>query len=387
MVPGGIAPQPIEAVYEPLSSSQVLGVQRQPQYDELGNFIGYKKVSSKVLNTEAPESIAQKYELMFQPTDDPNMLLAVHRKPTLDQYGNVVGYEDVKSQLVPKEEAAKFKDVTTQVRAGGTDLSNPEELYQLYKNLREKSQYGQYGFGTSEAKQATGELIRDVQGQLRQAIPELKTSDAAIAALKKGANLLGADMDLNLDAVDEQKVMQQVVELINQQEAIGSSGAIAREKVNQFINTVRPFYPDLAQRAADSFKELGERTMAAKDVSGLFRAGALNTIKRSAMAAGNVVGGVERPVYQGVEALGKAAKSKITAAGQAVYNLTPDSLRMKGEELLLSPTSQAAKELGKVLTSLPDKDERTRNAILFGLMQNPAYRRWLNSEENEEGVK
>ncbi len=373
MVPGGTDPRPIELEYRTTGEpGQIHGVQKQAQFDADGNPIGYKKVASKVLNTEAPQG-PQKFELIFEATDDPNMLLAIHRRPVVDpKSGKVTGYQDVKSQLVPKEEAAKYKDISVVGRGGGRDLSRPTEMWQLYKDLKQKSMYGDKSFQSQEAQETAGGLIKDINGLMRGTVPGVAETDAKIASLKRGLEFLGIEDTINVDPV---KIRNKIIDLINKQENLGGSGGKARNQVDDFRDAIKDHYPELANEVERMVLDLGEQAKASKAVAGLTEAGMMNTVKRSSMAVGNAIG-------LGVHKTGKAISSGL----QSVNKHSPEKLTAMGTALINSQGSKATVELGKILLKAATEPERARNAILFGLMQNPAYRKKLDemSPKDEE---
>lgn len=319
-------------------------------------------VQKKMEQMLAPgSSTSVPMEVIYEPTDVANKTMGVIRQAMYDDMGNFAGYKKIASKLMDSDEAAKFKDITENVRAGGRDLSKPEELYQLYKDLKQKSSYGDYSFKSQEAQKATSGSVKDVQGLLRNSIDGLEATDAKIASLKRGASLLGMEDTVN---VDKQQMMNKVIDLINRQEQVGATGAKARQQLAEFAIAIRAEHPGLAKSVESKIKDLGEQAIASKAVAGIVQPGVVSTIKRSAVAAGNV-------------------------AGQAVYKmakLPPEALVARAQQIG-AKGGKAAQELSRIIGSLPDKNERERNAILFGLMQNPAYRQYLNSDDNGEEVK
>lgn len=293
-------------------------------------------------------------EVIFEATDVPNKTIGVIRQKMYDDMGNFSGWRKVASKLMDSDEAAKFKDVTEQVRAGGKDLRDPKQLYQLYKDLKQKSGFGDYSFKSQEAQKMAGESMKDVQGMLRGTVPGLANTDAKIASLKQGANVLGMEDTVQ---VDTQGMMNKVIDLINNQEKTGPAGSKAREQLQMFVNSIRAEHPGLAKSVESKIKDLGEQAIMSKAVGGIVEPGIVSTAKRGAAAVGNIAG-------YGVHKLTK---------------LPPEAWVQKSQEILSKAgNSPAAQQLAKIVGTLPDKPERERNAILFGLMQNPAYRQWLN---------
>ena len=82
---------------------------------------------------------------------------------------------------------------------------------------------------------------------------------------------------------------------------------------------------------------------------------------------------------------GKAAGTvkKLSDVGVAqMSKMTPQWLKQTASTLSQN-ASPAAQEISNILIKAADADERSRNAIIFGLMQNPAYRQWISPSESE----
>lgn len=322
----------------------------------------YKKVASKVLNVEqAPE---QAFEAVLLPTDDPNLVVGLIRQPILNNKGQVVDYKVIQQKLIPKEEAARFKDITEKARAGGKDLSDPKQLYQLYRDLKQKSTYGDYSFKSEVAQKQTADAMRNVQGMLRSTIPGIAETDAKIHALNKAAELLHLGETKAPDILDTQQMRERLVDFINRQELVGPSGAKARQRLKDAVQILQPHYPELANEMNQIVPELGEQAMTAKATSGIVQPGIVSTPKRWAAVGGNAVGQV----------INKMA------------NLPPEAIRSKANLILIKFPSQAGRQLSEVLNKMADKTVGERNALLFGLMQNPVYRKWLSEDNTNQDM-
>lgn len=300
-------------------------------------------------------------EVIYEQTDIPNKTMGIIRQPMYDEMGNFSGYKKIASKLMDSDEAAKFKDITENVRGGGRDLSKPEELYQLYKDLKQKSSYGDYSFKSQEASKQTGDAMKDVQTLLRESVGGLEQTDAKIASLKNGADVLGIEDTKNIDT---QKIMNKVIDLVNQQENVGPTGSKAREKLVEFAQAIRAEHPELAKRVETQVKDMGEQAFMSKGISGLSDLGKANTYKRMAGAAGNVVG-------LGVYNLSKAPPERV----RQVFSMAASKMG----------NTRAAQELSNIGEKFLAADQTRRNAILFGLMQNPAYKKLLEPEIGSEG--
>ncbi len=393
-LPGQADPNEISVHYEPTDipildgagnptgKTKMLAVFRQQALAadtvEVGGQV--KKLDSKILRTQAPKVDPAKIELLIEATDDPNMVLAYARQAKYDSQGRIIGYSDVLApRLLPKEEAARFKDVAEKVRAGGRDMADLNQFNRYLKDLNEVGQFGGTPFKTQDALQTQGKLYTEgrdmfrnrVDGYLKDefgaSMPTVQGTDEKISAFKRGLETLRTgDNTVNPDIRDKQKMYETVSGLVNRQELVGNSGSMARERVSAFIAEIRKADPEMAARLEKQFADLGEQASVSKATAGLTQAGVVNTVKRSAVAVGNGMGlavhGLSKLPPQAVRSLAAKAAAKGSKAYQGLANI-----------------------LGK----LPDQDDRSRNAVIFGLMQHPEYRQWLmeQSELQPEGVK
>jgi hypothetical protein len=367
-----------------------LGVIKQPQFDVDGQFIGYKKIATKQLHPErqvkrgltpeGPTPSEQPLEMIFEPLGE-GKVQGIIRQPIVDEAGNITGYKNVVSRAMDEAEAAKFKDITSKVRSGGRDRTNIQNFKRMLDDLKEVGQYGGTPFASREASNKAGNLFTEGRDMLRNRVdtalteefgPNMQTLgkvDGDIHSIKKGIETLRlGDETINQSVQDKQKAYEAMVDLINRQELVGGSGAKARERAAQFVEEIRKVDPKYAAKLEAQIADLGEQASVSKVTAGITDASKLSGVKRHAVAAGNMMG---------------LGANKMAAGIEKLRNMAPDSMRAIGQRFLVDPTSKGKQELGKILSKLPDKTERERNAILFGIMQNPAYRKWLQEEDQQ----
>jgi hypothetical protein len=390
-IPGASTSHPMEISYEPIEgTNEVLGVIKQPQFDVDGQFIGYKKIATKQLHPErqvkrgltpeGPTPSEQPLEMIFEPLGE-GKVQGIIRQPIVDEAGNITGYKNVVSRAMDEAEAAKFKDITSKVRSGGRDLTNIKNFKRMLDDLKEVGQYGGTPFASREASNKAGNLFTEGRDMLRNRVdtalteefgPNMQTLgkvDGDIHSIKKGIETLRlGDETINQSVQDKQKAYEAMVDLINRQELVGGSGAKARERAAQFVEEIRKVDPKYAAKLEAQIADLGEQASVSKVTAGITDASKLSGVKRHAVAAGNMMG---------------LGANKMAAGIEKLRNMAPDSMRAIGQRFLVDPTSKGKQELGKILSKLPDKTERERNAILFGIMQNPAYRKWLQEEDQQ----
>lgn len=346
-IPGSQHPHPLELSYEPIPDSKnVLGIIRQPQFDADGNAIGYRKIKTQIIEPDALPLPKPKLEMLLQPTDVPGKSLGIIRQAVLDEEGNVTGYKKLASKLLSEEEAATWKDMSETVRAGGKDLSEPEQLYQLYKDLKQKSDFGDFSYRTPDAKIATGQAIDDVQAMLRNYMSELEPTDRRIHAIKQAQEILGSTDR------DPRNVMKTFASLLGKTEDTNLTSAGARRDLAGLINQIKIGNPELGHQIESKAQDLANKFA--------------------------VTGAVQKEIYlpRPTATLKAFAAKGANLLGYGIGQVTPEWMQMTASKLA-STGGKAQKLLSNVLSKAASKDDQTRTAIMFGLMQQPAYRELL----------
>lgn len=347
--PGSMSPTPLELHYEPIEGSpgKVVGMIRQPQSDADGHFMGYKTIAKQAIEPDAPVFDQPKIKMTMTPTEVPGKSLGQIHQAQFDEQGNFLKYKTVASKLLNEEDAADFKDMAETVRAGGRDLTEPEQLLDLYKNLKEKSKFGSEPFGTAEAQGETGRAIENIQALLRDNIGELEPTDAKISALKQAQEILG-----NIDDKDPYSAVKLMGGLIGKSGDTSLSGDLAQRKLADAVNQIKIANPQLGHQIEAQAMNLASK------------------MRVTASAAEKVY--LPRPLATPQAFAAKGAN----LLGYGIGQVTPDWMRSTASTLA-AKGSQASKMLSNVLSKAAEKDDQTRTAIMFGLMQQPGYRDML----------
>lgn len=348
-IAGHQSPTPYEASYETMENQpgKVLGVIKQPQYDDQGNFNGYKKIHSRIISDEAAEA---PIEMQIEPhPEQSGKVMGIIRRPVKDAEGNITGYDVLSQKTLNAQEEAKFKDVAETVREKKFDLSNPKHLYQLRKDLKVRGDQpknpweAEKAFSSPEAQGQVKSSMNDINEILRNHIPELQPVDQQLTAYNQALEELPIKK-----GVEAEDVGKKMASLILQSRDAGPEAAHAKRTLENYFNKLRIANPELAHKLEGEMAhaaETQELTGAAAEKSYLPRP--LAKPQPLAAKAGNI-------------------------AGYSIGYVTPQWLRNLGSNLAQKGT-QASASLGKVMTEMAEKDDRTRNAMMFVLMQNPAY--------------
>lgn len=318
-------------------------------------------------------------ETVYEDVDVPGQVAGIVRQairvldPETNEY-KITGYKKLASRLLNVDDIPEYRTRTQQVREGGRDLSEPQRLYQLYKDLKQKTKFGDSSFQSDEAKKAAGELTGKISESLKESVPGIRQTDEGIAAYKRAAEALGIPDTQN---INEKQIRDRIISIIGQEGKVGVGGIKAQETVDLFLKELSQANPEMAARLAKDFQKYGTQVGTIQEInkplSLLSLASPLSITRTLGSGAANLGG-----YYAGKTA---QAASKIGASGVAsIKKYTPDILRQKADQLnqLATPS---AKKVAEVLVRAADADERARNAILFGLLQNPAYRQYFKDEE------
>lgn len=333
-------------------------------------------------------------DTVYEDVDVPGQVAAVVRQRMYNENpetGELVdaGFRKLASKLIKEDEIPGFKTVTEQVRAGGKKLSNVEEMHQLYKDLKEKSQFGDQGFKSAEVRRVTGETIQDIQNLLRtgnlqgevienHGIPQLQKTDEVIHKYNKALGKLGITDSQDFDA---DKVRDRVIGLIGQEGKMNVGAVKAQERIDDFLKELGSVNPQMAEKMGAELADSGQLLNTMQHINKPVTS-AVNAINPLAWSRAFGTGGanITGVAVRGMKDIGKEGVAKVS-------QMTPDWLKQSANRLAQS-TKPAEKELSNLLFKVADKDDRARNATLAVLLQSPAYRKILGmSDTDQEEVK
>lgn len=303
----------------------------------------------------------------YEPVDVPGKVAAVVRQKLYDADGNENGYKKLASRLVDEESIPNYKTSTEEVRQDPSDLTRLPEAEQLRKDLAEKSKFGDQSFKSPEVLNMAGKLTQDVRDAARLAKPQLDTVDSAISNLKQSAESIGIT---DTKDINEQSIMNKIINLINANRQGGASGIKAREQIDQFINHLDPVNPRLATKLRSNMDRLSSKLsvieQSNKELSFL---APLSTARTLATSGANLAG-------YGISKAAQGIKNFSSSTSPEWMQSTAQKLSQVG--------SKGAQDLSQILTKAASKDDRARNALMFGLMQNPGYRQLLTPHTEDE---
>lgn len=256
-------------------------------------------------------------------------------------------------EFLPPEEVTKYRRVIERV-GGKTDISPTEarELRQTFQAYTPKGEMPLAGKVANEAIKTTQELGEAVE----QVAPGFSKANRAYSNFKNALDILDIDVD-----VDVGEALGKLGKRLENIQKDTPSGFMHRKIMDEFIDELAQADYKVAKETKDALYDVAERMdlaferMAPSVVAGKSGATLRTGISGLPIAVGNVGGRMIRDVFG------------------------PKLMDAIGKKLVLSK-DKISQKLGVELTRGAKADEKTKQAILFGIMQNPVYRKILQRE-------
>lgn len=186
---------------------------------------------------------------------------------------------------------------------------------------------------------------------------------------EKIQNLIEAQDVFNLGkGLDELGNEKQLTPLLQRLESDTVSSDIARSKFEKGIGALKAAEPEMGGRIENQARELAERYDLARDINKPI------TISREGAKRALTMGA--NPIGLAAGKLGETVPGKIASK---VINFTPETMAAAGQKL----TAKGSK-FGPILTKLSTEPDQKRKAMMFSLMQQPAFREAIKSEPDDE---
>jgi len=269
----------------------------------------------------------------------------------------------------PIEVFKLFKDLKQNMAPSGKDLGERRVFAEMDRALKEGLQEGVESLPESYSKMSDNlAMIEAITGKSPSKFQS--TKDKVLTRERMG-NLL-------LEKSPEMKAKTKLLDIME--------GFEDPLKLGKQVKGLKEIAPDLAKRIEDEVPDIAEKIRLGMSID----PNELKTISpdlRSQIAA--QFGGGIGIVRKGSAVAGKGAKAIVDFTKDMTKSLTsasPDKLNS-----IVNKLSQkggvVADNLARGLGKLVDKDRRDRQAILFGIMQNPAYREEMESIQRDFEVE
>lgn len=272
------------------------------------------------------------------------------------------------SELTPKE-----KSVSTFI-GGKSDLS-AQELDNLRKDLQQFTGRGDQAFQDPRAQKIALNMVNDLGETIQEISPGYQRANQGYSNVKNIIKDMGLD---GIQSVDD--VMRAITGDINKVLSENPSGYTEKFILDRFKEKLRQSDPDLAIKIIPELEEVVRRTELAQQraTPGLV-VGKTVTARTGAEGIPTVMGNIAgRAVGEVKKDISKATPETI----KRFAKMSSEKLQQISQKYSTSDRP-ALQNLSNILNNMASKDERLRNSILFGLLQNPVYRQVLSEESGE----
>lgn len=333
------------------------------------------------LRQQRPES-----GYLAQIMDDPN-LTPIDIKTDSESGLKYLSYRNnttgkVESAFLPDDTSIYSKLRPTKIREGGKQALTPEELIEAKRSFSEMTPI----VDPSMSRKVGREAINITKG-----LDELLPPDAK-AKSKEISDLMGVygqmtgrnPMDV-LDAAEKGKVREGLGSLLIEASPEIKTKTRLEDILKGFADPTRPdravkglreIAPDLAARLETEAPDIAEKIRLGISLDPK-ELGTISPDLRGQLAA--QFGGGIGIIRKGAAMAGSGTKSitdRVTQVQKELTELSPEGLNNVVNRLYTTG-SATAKSLGDTLSKAVEKDKRGRQAVMFSIMQNPAYRELL----------
>ena len=220
-------------------------------------------------------------------------------------------------------------------------------------------------------RQAARDGLGYLQSDLSAQLPELKDNDASYAALKNAQKLFGKKYNTQDQLIQSTKQGN----LLQRSSQDTLSGVSAKQQLANAMNEVRKVSPDLADKMQQSLGSSLEnfnlaKTAHAPDIN-------MTSLGQSINKSGAWIGA------KAGETAHSVMNNPVMRASKTLYSASDDALKAFSQKLS-SSGGDTGKMLGKALDqALNNKNQMSKNAIIFSIMQNPMLRNMVGTGEEE----
>jgi hypothetical protein len=292
--------------------------------------------------------------------------------------------EAMKMRQQQEAEMAKpqFQDIQQQVRAGGRNIQNPQELYNLQQMMQQFGNPVSGRLQTSDMRQVAANASKQLSNVLKQNVGTSDV-DATLHAFNNIGEVLGIDTNqLNMPGGTGEKAkndaLKSVFNLVNP-ENFSDNDLINKEKLGYIAKQLKVFSPEMSESFLQNVEEQAKNRGLVKEFTKPITGQSFMHPILSAARAG-----ISKTAYNAAYNVGdqiskmKADYGPSIQAGQKVFSeYAPQSLQDMASRAATSG-DQTMQQFGQVLSKLATADERTRNSMIFVLQQQAGYKAMMD---------
>jgi hypothetical protein len=334
--------------------------------------------------SNAVDDVTQKYDELLNSAQKQaeNLRLNGDVIDHSDWFNSALNAINSAKQFIPESDATgqaaldKLNNLISGYGEAWGDQLTPTQAVFLKRKLGQLGSEGDTQLGDDYARQLANRLISPLRGRGMNEVESTFDLPPGFVPLKNvitdGIEGLPENVQTVHKMLNARDDMPDLTTLLNAQKG-GRAGVDATNKINDFYNalpdevvdTIKPVLDAAGQKAG-----IAEAINASTLGSGILGTG---IGKGAVYGAGNVVGAATRDIASRAnQATTEAASGNIGSLFKTMYNQSPETFNAVGNQLV--GLGGTASDIGKALIGATQKDNFGRNAIIFALSQNPAYR-------------
>lgn len=264
-----------------------------------------------------------------------------------------------------KTDIKNLQDLLTDYRTLHQEQNlTPTQAQQLRKTLSNLSSLGENSLQTTEGKQIVNKASKELKNAISEKIgPEYQKVQSELSNIQSALNDLGITDTHNLNP---QQLMSKFVTSIEGQSGTSGGAAKARQVADNFLTALHKGDEELALKYGSKLQEYAKTQDVIKQLSK--RGEVMQTLRTGATAGAAALGSAKRGSKELVDSL-----------------MNSTELTSQLGQKLTQSVDTGHQQLGQILNKISvEKNPRTRQALVFGLMQQPKYRETLHNELVEE---
>lgn len=221
-----------------------------------------------------------------------------------------------------------------------------------------------------DVRQAARDGLQYLQSGLKSKVPELAANDTQYAALKNAQKLFGKEYN----AQDQLLQSTKQANLLERSGKDSISGLSAKAQLKNAFDQIRKVSPEFAdqmeQKLGKNLDTYDLSKQAQPDVN-------LTSLKSTINKSGSYIGA------KAGETVNSISNNPVMKASKSLYSATDDALKSFSQKISTSG-GETGKRLGDALTNAIDnKNQMSKNAILFSIMQNPMLRNLVGTDHED----
>lgn len=252
---------------------------------------------------------------------------------------------------------------------------NPSDLQGLKSAISNLSPFKNDSLRSQQGANASKLAAQDIGQAVEQQVPGLEEANTSYSDLQQALKYL--KVNPKKLGTDEQKQIENLGNIIYRLKNTTKTGDLARQRFDKGLGKLEEVAPELASQFENEAQSTAKRIEVARKASNEAFPGnsVIGTIKGASTLAANAAG------------MGAQKVSNVmSSVNQKLINAPKESIVSFGQDLINSG-GELETRLGNILVKAADRDDIGRNALIFSLSQNAAYRELLRKHIGQDDTK